>query len=115
MRISDWSSDVCSSDLREKTRSRIEANNTFGAIAEEYCRKRRRDGEKAWATSTATRSEYLLSQLAISIGRVPVAEIGPADVLAAVRKMEDKGNLESTRRTLQLARDRKSTRLNSSP
>src|SRR3546814_254039 len=85
------------------TRSRIEANNTFGAIAEEYCRKRRRDGEKAWATSTATRSEYLLSQLAISIGRVPVAEIGPADVLAAVRKMEDKGNLESARRTLQLA------------
>src|SRR3546814_12205749 len=88
MRISDWSSDVCSSDLREKTRSRIEANNTFGAIAEEYCRKLRRDGEKAWATSTATRSEYLLSQLAIAIGRVPVAEIGPADVLAACRKME---------------------------
>ncbi|MCW0197665.1 integrase arm-type DNA-binding domain-containing protein [Sphingopyxis sp.] len=88
---------------REKTRSRIEAGNTFGAIAEEYCRKRRRDGERAWATATATRSEYLLSQLAISIGRMPVAEIGPADVLAAVRKIEDKGNLESARRTLQLA------------
>src|SRR3546814_18751271 len=34
---------------------------------------------------------------------LPVAEIGPADVLAAVRKMEDKGNLVSARRTLQLA------------
>lgn len=88
---------------REKARSRIEAGNTFGAIADEYCRKRRRDGDRAWATATATRSEYLLSQLAISIGRVPVAEIGPADILAAIRKIEDKGNLESARRTLQLA------------
>lgn len=88
---------------REKARARIEADNTFGAVANEYCRKRRRDGDRAWATSTATRSEYLLSQLAISIGRVPVTEIGPADVLAAVRKIEDKGNLESARRTLQLA------------
>lgn len=88
---------------REKVRARIEADNTFGAVANEYCRKRRRDGDRAWATSTATRSEYLLSQLAISIGRVPVTEIGPADVLAAVRKIEDKGNLESARRTLQLA------------
>lgn len=88
---------------REKTRSRIEAGNMFGSIADEYCRKRRRDGERAWATATATRSEYLLSQFAISIGRVPVAEIGPADVLAAVRKIEDRGNLESARRTLQLA------------
>lgn len=88
---------------REKARSRIEAANTFGAIADEYCLKRRRDGDRAWATATATRSEYLLSQLAISIGRVPVAEIGPADILAAVRKIEDKGNLESARRTLQLA------------
>ncbi|OHD02963.1 MAG: integrase [Sphingopyxis sp. RIFCSPHIGHO2_01_FULL_65_24] len=88
---------------REKMRSRLEAANTFSAIADEYCRKRRRDGERAWATATATRSEYLLSQLAISIGRVPVAEIGPADVLAAVRKIEDRGNLESARRTLQLA------------
>src|SRR3546814_3579273 len=47
---------------REKTRSRIEAHNTFGAIAEEYCRKRRRDGAKAWATSTA-RSEEHTSEL----------------------------------------------------
>jgi integrase len=38
-----------------------------------------------------------------SIGRLAIADIEPADVLAAVRKIETKGNLESARRTLQLA------------
>jgi len=88
---------------REKIRSRIDAGNTFSAIADEYCAKRRRDGERAWAPATASRSEYLLSLLTGSIGRLPINEIEPADVLAAIRKIEGKGNLESARRTLQLA------------
>jgi integrase len=88
---------------REKVRSRLGAENTFSAISTEYCAKRRRDGAKPWAPATASRSEYLLSQLNGSIGRIPIGEIEPADVLAAVRKIEGKGNLESARRTLQLA------------
>jgi integrase len=88
---------------RDKVRSRVQAENTFAALANEYCTKRRRDGEKGWAPATADRCEYLLSQLNGSIGRVAIAEIEPADVLAAVRKIEGKGNLESARRTLQLA------------
>ena len=88
---------------RDKLRSRIQAADTFTAIADEYCAKRRRDGVKGWAPATATRSEYLLSLLNGSIGRLPIAEIEPADVLAAIRKIESKGNLESARRTLQLA------------
>lgn len=88
---------------REKVRSRIQAETTFDAIASEFCQKRRRDGQKAWAVSTATRSEYLLSLLKGSIGKLPITDIEPADVLAAVRKIERKGQLESARRTLQLA------------
>lgn len=88
---------------RAKVRSRDQAENTFTAIAAEYCHKRRRDGHKAWAPATAVRSEYLLSLLTPSIGRMPVNDIEPADVLAAIRKIEKKGNLESARRTLQLA------------
>lgn len=87
---------------RDKVRSRVQAENTFAALAE-YCTKRRRDGENGRASSTADRCEYLLSQLNGSIGRVAIAEIEPADVLAAVRKIEGKGNLESARRSLQLA------------
>jgi integrase len=88
---------------RDKVRSRIQAENTFAAIATEYCAKRKRDGEKGWAPATASRSEYLLSQLTGSIGRLPINEIEPADVLAAIRRIEGKGNLESARRTLQLS------------
>jgi integrase len=88
---------------RDKARSRLQAENTFKAIAAEFCDKRKRDGDKAWAAATATRSEYLLSLLDPSIGRMVVSEIKPPDVLAAIRKIEGKGNLESARRTLQLA------------
>jgi integrase len=88
---------------RDKVRARSDAKNTFGAICDEYCAKRRRDGEKGWSPATAKRSEYLLSQLGPSIGKLPIGEVEPADILAAVRKIEAKGNLESARRSLQLA------------
>jgi hypothetical protein len=45
----------------------------------------------------------LLSQLNPVLGKVPVVAIAPAEVLAAVRRIEAKGNLESARRALQLA------------
>ncbi len=88
---------------RDKTRARLQADNTFSGISAEYCKKRRRDGAKAWAPATAVRSEYLLSLLMPALGAMPIAEIEPADVLGAIRKIEGKGNLESARRTLQLA------------
>lgn len=92
---------------REKRRaslqSRVAAANTFKALADEYCRKRKRDGEKGWAAGTAKRSEYLLGLLMGAIGGLPVGEIEAGDVLAALQKIERKGNLESARRALQLA------------
>ena len=96
-----------SDPAREKQRKKIQAQlateNTFAAIAAEYCAKRLRDGQKPWAQSTAVRCEYLLSRINVSIGHLPISEIEPADVLAAVRKFESRGKLESARRTLQLA------------
>ncbi|NOW45698.1 integrase [Novosphingobium sp. SG751A] len=88
---------------RAKVRAKAEAENTFKALAGEFCTKRKKDGQKAWAPATAKRCEYLLSLLDGSIGKLPVGDIEPADILAAIRKIEGKGNLESARRTLQLA------------
>ena len=88
---------------REKVRARIHAADTFAAICNEYCEKRRRDGTKRWAPATAIRSEYLLSLVCGSIGKLPIGEIEPADVLTAIRRIEGKGKLESARRSLQLA------------
>lgn len=88
---------------REKVRARIQAADTFAAICAEYCVKRRNDGAKGWAPATATRNEYLLSLVNGSIGKLPIGEIEPADVLTAIRRIEGKGKLESARRSLQLA------------
>ena len=88
---------------RQKIRDRAEAADTFTAISGEYCAKRSRDGDKGWVPTTAIKNRYLLSLLDSSIGRLGIAEIEPVDVLAAIRKIEAKGNLESARRTLQLA------------
>lgn len=88
---------------RDKVRARILAADTFTAICTEYCAKRRRDGAKGWAPATAIRSEYLLSLVCGSIGKLPIGEIEPADVLTAIRRIEGKGKLESARRSLQLA------------
>lgn len=88
---------------RRKDRSKVLAGDTFASIAEEYCTKRKNDGQKAWASATAKRCEHLLGLLMRSIGSIPVSEITPADVLRAVRKIEKEGKLESARRALQLA------------
>jgi integrase len=88
---------------RDKVRARIQAADTFKAIADEYSAKRRNDGAKGWAPATAIRSEYLLSLVSGSIGKLAIGEIEPADVLTAIRRIEGKGKLESARRSLQLA------------
>jgi integrase len=96
-------SDPAREKQRQKVRSKLSAENTFAGISAEYCDKRKRDGARRWAPATAIRCEFLLKRLDASIGHLPIAEIEPADVLAAVRKLEVKGRLESARRTLQLA------------
>lgn len=64
---------------------------------------RKRDGQNAWVASKAVRSEHLISLFKARLGRMPLTDIEPADVLAAVRKIERQGQLESARRTLQPA------------
>ena len=88
---------------RKKVQAQEDAGNTFAFVAAEFIAKRKSDGQKAWATATATKNEWLVDQLAPSLGPLPVADIEPLEVLAAVRKIEARGNLETARRALQLA------------
>lgn len=92
---------------REKVKARqhaeVVAGCTFTMVAKEYCFKRKRDGAKAWAPATAARCEYLLSLPDGSIGKIPITDIAPIDVLEAVHPIERRRKLESARRTLQLA------------
>lgn len=83
-----------------KHRAMASAANTFGEIAQEFIDKRRREG---LSTSTADKSEYYISRMGLVIARLPIAEIGPPDLLAVLRRIEVKGNYETAGRVLQLA------------
>ncbi|MEZ5749799.1 MAG: integrase arm-type DNA-binding domain-containing protein [Caenibius sp.] len=80
--------------------AKVAAANTFGEIAQEFIDKRRREGMSA---STADKSEYYIRRMGPVIARMPIAEITAPDLLAVLRRIEAKGNYETTRRVLQLA------------
>lgn len=88
---------------KDKLRGQVLNACTFSLIASEYRQRRKQDGHRPWAPATAKRCDYLLSLLDNTLGKLPITEIEPADVLAAVRRIERKGNLESASRTMQLA------------
>ena len=83
-----------------KLRSKVSAANTFAQIAKEFLDKRRREG---LSSSTADKSEYYISRMGPVIAGLPISEIGAADLLAVLRRIEAKGNFETARRVLQLS------------
>jgi integrase len=85
---------------RTKARAQSSAADQFGIIAREYVAKRTREG---WAAKTIEKAEWFLEHFAGNLDRYPVTEIEPADVLAVLRRVEAKGNLETARRLLQFA------------
>lgn len=86
---------------RAKVKAKQGADDTFDAIANEYVAQRKRDGARAYAPATAAKADWFISLLKPSIGPMPIATIQPTDILAALRKLERRGNLESARRCLQ--------------
>lgn len=76
------------------------AANTFLAIAEELIAKREREGLKEITTGKA---RWLLSLLAPALGRRPIAEIEPFELLGVLKKIEASGRLETAKRLLAFA------------
>ncbi|HTN14396.1 MAG TPA: hypothetical protein VL094_06285 [Sphingomonadaceae bacterium] len=72
-------------------------------VAQKFFDKWRKDGNSRWAPATAAKYDYLFALLKPSLGNVPVKDITPVEVLAAVRKVEAKGTFESAQRALQMA------------
>lgn len=86
-----------------KLRRREEVANTFSVIAREFFEKRTADGDKAWSAATLKKNEWLHDVLAPTIGKRPVSDIKPFEVLEAVQAIARKGNRETARRALQMA------------
>lgn len=83
---------------RHRVAAEVRAVNTFGAVAKAYIEKNRRSG---LAGSTITKREWFLRGVETRLGNQPIADITPADLLAAVRPFEQAENHEKACRTLQ--------------
>jgi integrase len=79
---------------REKLTAAFKAANSFGDVAKEYIEKMVADGR---AETTTVKANWLLAQLK-PIAAMPVADIKPIEVLAALKKLEARGKRETARR-----------------
>lgn len=73
----------------------ISAANTFEAVAEELIAKAK--GEER-AEATLNKKRWLLSLLRPSIGSLPISDIKPSELLAALRAVEKTGKRETANR-----------------
>ena len=74
--------------------------NTFSSIAAEYVAKSEKEGR---AAVTIKKTRWLLSLLESDLGKRPITEITPAELLATLQKVEGKGHLETARRMRSLS------------
>lgn len=79
---------------REKLTAAFKAANSFGDVAKEYIEKMVADGR---AETTTLKANWLLAQLK-PIAAMPIADIKPIEVLAALKKLEARGKRETARR-----------------
>jgi len=85
---------------RQKVAAKISADDSFDKIAAEYIDKMEREGR---APSTVTKSRWFLSLLKPAIGQMAVSEVDPQFLLAALKKLEAKGNYETAKKTRSFA------------
>ena len=83
----------------EKAVTLAAARNTFELVAREWLKKTE-TGRKG--STHGKVANWLEKDVFPSIGAMPIANIGPRDVLAALRKMEERGALDSVHRVKQI-------------
>jgi integrase len=81
---------------REKATAKISAATTFSAVATEYIDSKM-TGEGR-APATLLKARWFLDLLAPAIGQMPIADVDPQMLLAALKKLEAKGNLETAKK-----------------
>ena len=80
---------------RDKTAARLSAATTFEGVANEYIDKCQREGR---ATATTLKSRWILDLMKSTVGKRPVADVTPHEILAVLKKLEARGNLETAKR-----------------
>ncbi|CAA9540571.1 MAG: Symbiosis island integrase, partial [uncultured Sphingomonadaceae bacterium] len=88
--------DPAAEKRRERIAAKLAAGTTFGAVADEYIAKAAREGR---APATIDKLRWAADWLAPAIGKRPVDQVEPHELLALLKRQEAKGNLETARRT----------------
>jgi integrase len=84
----------------EKVAAQIRAGHTFAMVAEEYIAKCEAEG---FATTTLLKANWFLKLLQRDLGKRPIAEITPHEMLTTLKKIERGGHRETARRVRSFA------------
>jgi len=85
---------------RAKARRLLGASNTFSSIAEEFIRKREREG---LAEATATKARWFASLLEPIIGTLALDDIDPRLLLSTLKQLEARGLHETAKKARNFA------------
>jgi integrase len=85
---------------KEKAAAKLGAENSFRHVAEQYLEKMELEGR---APATLSKARWFLDLLSPAIGTMPVAEVDPQMLLAALKKLEGKGNYETAKKSRSFA------------
>lgn len=89
-------SDPALARKKAKATAKLSAAITFGAIANEYIdTKMVREGR---AAATINKARWFLEQLESAIGTMPIADVDPQMLLAALKRLESKGRHETAKK-----------------
>lgn len=80
---------------RKAVAATIAADNTFKSLAEEFLDKMQREGLSG---ATLVKARWFATQLEDGIGKRPVSDIEPFEVLASLKDIEKRGNYETAKR-----------------
>ncbi len=83
-----------------KIKAMTEARNTFRLVADEYIEKMAVEGK---SPATISKLRWFRDLLNPYIGHVPVAEVSPHELLAALKRIERRGHHETALRTRSFA------------
>jgi integrase len=85
---------------RDKLRRRIANGHTFRDVAEEWFA----NNEAKWVESYSSRLRARLEEdLFPALGNMPISDIEPIEVLAVIRRVEQRGAVEMAKRVMQMA------------
>lgn len=87
--------DPAAKKQQAKIAAKVKNENSFATIAKEYLAKREKEG---LADATIVKSRWLLSLLEPKLGRKPIADISPPELLAVLKKVEGAGKRETAKR-----------------